>query len=147
VITYLVGNAHFAQYLFVTHVPGAGELTVLCAALVGALLSFLWFNCHPAQVFMGDTGALPLGGAIGYVAVVAKQEIALLVVGGIFVVEALSVIIQVLYFKKTGKRFFKIAPLHHHFQFKGLSETKVAVRFVIVATILAAFALAMLKMR
>jgi len=148
VICYIVGHARFAEYLFVWYVPGVGELSVLCAAMIGAGLAFLWFNCHPAEVFMGDTGSLPLGGVLGYAAVAAKQELLLVVVGGVFVVEALSVLWQVLYFRRTGgKRFFLCAPLHHHFEYKKIPETKIVVRFAIVAAVLAAFSLALLKLR
>jgi len=147
VISYVTGHVRFATYLKIAYIPGSGELTVFCAAIAGAGLAFLWYNCHPAEVFMGDTGSLPLGGALGYVAVVTRQELGLFIIGGIFVVEALSVIIQVVHFKRTGKRFFLMAPIHHHFQLKGLSETKVVVRFIIVAAILTAFAVATLKIR
>lgn len=146
-LAYLVGNAVFSHYLFIQFVPGAGELSVFCAALAGATLGFLWFNCHPAQVFMGDTGSLPLGGAIGFVALAIKQEFLLIIIGGVFVAEAASVIIQVLNYKCTKKRIFLIAPLHHHFQFMGWPENKIIVRFWIVSAILAAFGLAMLKLR
>ena len=147
VLSYVVGNVVFSNYLFIQFVPGAGELSVFCAALAGATLGFLWFNCHPAEIFMGDTGALPLGGAIGFVAVCIKQELLLVVIGGIFVVEAASVIIQVLNYKFTKRRVFRIAPLHHHFQYKGWAESKVTIRFWIIAAILAAFGLATLKLR
>ncbi len=146
-LSYIAGNSIFSKYLFIQPVPGAGELSVFCAALGGATLGFLWFNCHPAQVFMGDTGSLPLGGAIGFVAVAIKQELLLFIVGGIFVAEAVSVIIQVLHYKCTKRRVFRCAPLHHHFQFLGWAESKVTVRFWIIAAILAAFALATLKLR
>jgi phospho-N-acetylmuramoyl-pentapeptide-transferase len=146
-LSYVVGNAIFSKYLLVHYVPGAGELSVFCAAVGGATLGFLWFNCHPAEVFMGDTGSLPLGGAIGFVAVAIKQELLLVIIGGIFVVEAISVIMQVISFRTTGRRIFRIAPLHHHFQFSGWAENKVTVRFWIVAAILAAFGLATLKLR
>jgi len=148
VICYIVGHAKFAEYLFVWYVPGAGELAVICAAVIGAGLAFLWFNCHPAEVFMGDTGSLPLGGFLGYAAIVSKQELVLAVVGGIFVVEALSVLWQVFWFKRTGgKRFFECTPLHHHFEYKKVPETKIVVRFAIVAAVLAAFSVALLKLR
>ena len=142
---YLVGRTDYSAYLGVTHVPGSSELTVFCAAIVGAALGFLWFNCHPAHVFMGDTGALPLGGAIGYVAVVLKHELVLLVAGGVFVLEALSVIIQVAYFKRTRKRVFLCAPIHHHFIFKGWTETQVTVRLWLLSAIFALVSLAALK--
>ena len=146
-LSYIAGNAIFSDYLFIQHVPGAGELAVFCAALLGATLGFLWFNCHPAQVFMGDTGSLPLGGAIGFVAVAIKQELLLFIIGGIFVAEAASVILQVLHFKCTSRRIFRCAPLHHHFQFKGWPESRVTVRFWIIAALLAAFGVASLKLR
>ncbi|MCD6404538.1 MAG: phospho-N-acetylmuramoyl-pentapeptide-transferase [Planctomycetes bacterium] len=146
-LSYIVGNCVFSKYLFIQPVPGAGELSVFCSALGGATLGFLWFNCHPAQVFMGDTGSLPLGGAIGFVAVAIKQELLLFIVGGIFVAEVVSVIIQVLHYKCTKRRVFRCAPLHHHFQFLGWAESKVTIRFWIIAGILAAFALATLKLR
>jgi len=147
VISYVTGHVGFADYLKIPYIPGSGELAVFCAAIVGAGLAFLWYNCHPAEVFMGDTGSLPLGGALGYVAVVTRQELGLFIIGGIFVVEALSVMMQVFYYKRTKKRFFLMAPIHHHFQLKGLAETKVVVRFIIVAAILTAFAVATLKIR
>ncbi|HUV38288.1 MAG TPA: phospho-N-acetylmuramoyl-pentapeptide-transferase [Planctomycetota bacterium] len=147
VISYLTGHVGFSNYMKIAYIPGAGELSVFCAAIVGACLAFLWYNCHPAEVIMGDTGSLPLGGALGYVAVVTRQEIGLFIIGGIFVAEALSVMIQVFYYKRTKKRFFLMAPIHHHFQLKGLAETKVVVRFIIVAAILTAFAVATLKIR
>ena len=147
VLSYVAGNAVFSRYLFVQYVPGAGELAVFCGALAGATLGFLWFNCHPAEVFMGDTGSLPLGGAIGFVAVAIKQELLLAIIGGIFVAEAVSVIVQVFHYKCTKRRVFRCAPLHHHFQFGGLAESKVTIRFWIIAAILAAFGLATLKLR
>jgi phospho-N-acetylmuramoyl-pentapeptide-transferase len=147
IVAYVAGNVRFSEYLFIPYTPGTEELSVFCAAILGASLAFLWFNCFPAEVFMGDTGALPLGGAIGYVAVACRQELLLFFVGGIFVAEAVSVIIQILYFKRTGKRFFRMAPLHHHFELKGLSETKITVRFCIVAAVLAVLSVAMLKVR
>ena len=147
VISYLTGHARFATYLKIPYIPGSGELAVFCSAISGAGLAFLWFNCHPAEVFMGDTGSLPLGGALGYVAVVTRHELSLFIIGGIFVAEALSVLIQVFYFKRTGKRFFRMAPIHHHFQLQGTGETKVVVRFIIVAAILTAFTVASLKIR
>jgi phospho-N-acetylmuramoyl-pentapeptide-transferase len=147
VIGFLVGDARASDYLFIPHVPGAAETSVFAAALVGAGLGFLWFNCHPAQIFMGDTGALPLGGSLGLLSVITKQEVLLFVVGGVFVAEAASVILQVASYKLRGKRIFLIAPLHHHYQFKGWAETKVTVRFWIVAAILSLFSLVTLKIR
>lgn len=147
VITYVSGNVKFSEYLKIINVPGSGELTVVCAALVGAGLGFLWFNAHPAQIFMGDTGSLALGGLLGTIAVMVKQEILLLIVGGIFVAEALSVIIQVTSFKFRGKRIFKMAPLHHHFELSGVPESKLIVRFWIVAIILTFLTLSTLKLR
>jgi phospho-N-acetylmuramoyl-pentapeptide-transferase len=147
-MSYLVGRADFTRYLFITYVVGAGELTVFLAAMAGAGLGFLWYNAHPAEVFMGDTGALALGGALGTVAILIKQELLLVLVGGLFVVEAASVIIQVLSYKlRGGKRVFKMAPLHHHFELLGWSETKVTVRFWIIAAIFALLSLATLKVR
>lgn len=147
VVTYVVGNVKFSEYLLIVHVPGASELTVLCAGLVGAGLGFLWFNAHPAQVFMGDTGSLFLGGVLGTMAVLAKQEVLLVIVGGIFVAEALSVIVQVTSFKVRGKRVFKMAPLHHHFELSGVPESKLIVRFWIVAIVLTLLTLSTLKLR
>jgi len=147
VISYLVGNAKFATYLGIPHVPGAGELTLICAAIIGAGLAFLWFNAPPAAVFMGDTGSLALGGALGTIAVVAHHEIVLGIVGGLFVVEAMSVIIQVFFYKRTGKRVFKMAPIHHHFEQIGWSEPTVVIRFWIIAFVLALAGLATLKLR
>jgi phospho-N-acetylmuramoyl-pentapeptide-transferase len=147
-MAYLVGRADFAQYLYITPVAGAGELTIFCAAIAGAGLGFLWYNAYPADIFMGDTGALALGGALGTVAILVKQELLLVVVGGLFVLEAMSVIIQVLSYKlRGGKRVFKMAPLHHHFELCGWSETKVTVRFWIVAAIFALLSLSTLKVR
>jgi phospho-N-acetylmuramoyl-pentapeptide-transferase len=145
--SYLTGHAAFSGYLGLPFVPEAGELTVFCAALVGACLGFLWFNSYPANVFMGDTGSLSLGGALGVVAVLIKKELVLLVVGGVFVVEALSVILQVTSFKLRRKRIFLMAPLHHHFQLKGWSESKIVIRFWIVSVILALAGFATLKLR
>ena len=147
VISYLSGHAQFATYLRIPYIPGSGELAVYCSAVAGACLAFIWYNCYPAEVFMGDTGSLALGGSLGYVAVVTRNEIMLFVIGGIFVIEAISVIIQVAYFKRTKKRFFRMSPLHSHFQLQGLPETKVVVRFIIVAAMLTAFAIATLKIR
>jgi phospho-N-acetylmuramoyl-pentapeptide-transferase len=146
-MAYIAGRIDFSRYLFIPYAPGVGELAVFCGAILGAGLAFLWFNCYPAEVFMGDTGSLALGGALGYVAVATRQELLLLMVGGVFVAEAVSVIIQVLHFKRTGRRVFLCTPLHHHFQFKGWPETKVTVRFGIVAAVLAALSVATLKLR
>ncbi len=146
-IAYLVGNAVFANYLQLHSVPGSGELAVFCGALVGAGLGFLWFNAPPAKVFMGDTGSLSLGGALGSVAVIVKHEIVLAVVGGLFVLEAVSVIVQVASYKLTGKRVFRMAPLHHHFEKKGWHEPTIVIRFWIIASILALAGLSTLKLR
>ena len=146
-ITYLVGNLVFANYLQIHHVPGAGELSVFCGALVGACLGFLWFNAPPAQVFMGDTGSLALGSALGTIAVIIKHELVLAIVGGLFVMETLSVIIQVASFKLTGKRVFRMAPIHHHFEKLGWSEPTVVIRFWIIACILGLIGLSTLKLR
>ena len=147
VFTYVAGNSKVAAYLQVAYVPGAGEVAIFCGALVGASLGFLWWNGHPAEVFMGDVGSLALGGAIGTVAVLAKQELLLVVVGGLFVLEALSVIIQVASFKLTGKRVFRMAPLHLHFELGGWAESKVIVRFWILALLFALLSLSTLKLR
>ena len=147
VLTYLSSNARFADYLEIQKIPDAGELVIFCGSLVGASLGFLWYNAHPAEMFMGDVGSLALGGAIGVVAVIIKQEILLLSIGGVFVMEALSVIIQVGSFKLTGKRVFRMAPLHHHFELMGWSESKIIVRFWIVALVFALFSLTTLKLR
>ncbi len=144
---YLAGNARLSDYLQISSVQGAGELSVLCGAMVGAGLGFLWFNTYPAQVFMGDVGSLSLGGALGTIAVITKQEIVLIIVGGIFVVEALSVIFQVTSFRLYGKRIFRMAPIHHHFELKGWPEPKIIVRFWIISIILALVALSTLKLR
>lgn len=146
-ICYLVGNAKFADYLQIHHVVGSGELAVFCGALVGSCLGFLWYNAPPAQVFMGDTGSLSLGSALGTIAVIIKHELVLAIVGGLFVAETLSVIIQVASFKLTGKRVFRMAPLHHHFEKKGWSEPTVVIRFWIVACILGLVGLSTLKLR
>jgi phospho-N-acetylmuramoyl-pentapeptide-transferase len=147
VLTYVSSNFRWATYLEIQYIPGVGELTVFCGALVGASLGFLWYNAHPAEVFMGDVGSLSLGGALGLIAVIIKQEILLFFIGGIFVVEALSVILQVGSFKLRGKRIFRMAPIHHHFELLGWSESKVIVRFWIVALVFALFALTTLKLR
>ena len=147
IITYLVGNVKFANYLGIPHVPGAGDLTVLLMAIIGAGLAFLWFNAPPAAVFMGDTGSLALGGALGAIAVATHHEFVLAIIGGLFVVEALSVVIQVMVYKRTGKRVFLMAPIHHHFEHLGWSEPTVVIRFWIVSFILALAGLATLKLR
>ena len=147
VIAYAVGRVDFTEYLDVHYVPGTGELLVFCAGLIGGGLGFLWYNAPPAAVFMGDTGSLALGGALGAIAVATKHEIVLAIVGGLFVAEALSVIIQVLYFKRTGKRVFLMAPIHHHFEKKGWAEPQVVIRFWIISLILALIGLATLKLR
>jgi phospho-N-acetylmuramoyl-pentapeptide-transferase len=150
---YLTGSATYARYLFIPHIPGAGELIIFCGAMAGAGLAFLWFNAHPAQVFMGDVGALALGGALGTIAVIVRQEIVLFIMGGVFVVETLSVMIQVAYFKYTKKRFgtgrrvLLMAPLHHHYEQKGWKETQVVVRFWIITMMLVLFGLSSLKLR
>jgi phospho-N-acetylmuramoyl-pentapeptide-transferase len=147
IIAYLVGNAIFSKYLGVNFVIGAGDLAVVCGALIGAGLGFLWFNAPPAQIFMGDTGSLALGGLIGTVAVAVKHEIVLVIVGGLFVLEAVSVIVQVISFKTTGRRVFKMAPIHHHFEQLGWSEPQVVIRFWIIAFVLALIGLSTLKLR
>jgi phospho-N-acetylmuramoyl-pentapeptide-transferase len=147
VLTYAAGHARIADYLRIAWVPQTGELAVFCGAMVGASLGFLWFNAHPAEIFMGDVGSLSLGGAIGCLAVMIKQELLLVLVGGLFVLEAMSVILQVASFKLTGRRIFKMSPLHHHFELSGWKETKVVVRFWIIAIIFAMVSLATLKLR
>ncbi len=153
VFAYVTGSSVFSKYLFLPHIPGAGELLIFCSAMAGAGLAFLWFNTHPAQVFMGDVGALALGAALGTIAVIVRQEIVLAIMGGIFVVEALSVMVQVMYFKYTkkrygeGRRFFKMAPLHHHFEKSGWRETQVVVRFWIITMLLCLVGLSTLKLR
>jgi phospho-N-acetylmuramoyl-pentapeptide-transferase len=147
VFCYASGNRIFADYLGIPHVPGVGEATVFCGALVGAGLGFLWFNAYPAQVFMGDVGALALGAALGAVATSARQELVLFVMGGVFVMETVSVILQVASFKLTGRRIFRMAPLHHHFELKGWPEPRVIVRFWIITIILVLVGLATLKIR
>ena len=148
IFAYVAGHSNFADYLHVQHIASAGEITVVCGILAGAGMGFLWFNAHPAQVFMGDTGSIPLGAILGTVAVVTKHEILLVLVGGLFVMEAVSVILQVGYFKLTkGKRIFRMAPLHHHFELKGWHESKVIVRFWIISIILALISLSTLKIR
>jgi phospho-N-acetylmuramoyl-pentapeptide-transferase len=147
VLTYVTSFARFAAYLDIQHLPQVGELTVFCGALVGSSLGFLWYNAHPAEVFMGDVGSLALGGSIGMIAVAIKQEILLFFVGGVFVLEALSVILQVISFRLTGKRIFRMSPLHHHFELGGWSESKTIVRFWIAALVFALFSLTTLKLR
>jgi phospho-N-acetylmuramoyl-pentapeptide-transferase len=146
-ITYIVGNAVFSEYLQLHPVPGAGELAVFCGALVGAALGFLWYNAPPAMVFMGDTGSLSLGGALGAISVVTKHELVLAIVGGLFVLETVSVIVQVVSFKLTGRRVFRMAPLHHHFEEQGWAESTIVIRFWIIAFVLALLGLATLKLR
>ena len=146
-IAYLVGNSVFSSYLQIHYVPGTGELAVLCGALVGASLGFLWFNAPPAMVFMGDTGALSVGGALGAISVIVKHELVLLIVGGLFVLETVSVIVQVVSYRLTGRRVFRMAPLHHHFEKKGWAEPTIVIRFWIIALILALAGLATLKLR
>jgi phospho-N-acetylmuramoyl-pentapeptide-transferase len=147
VIAYAVGRVDFTEYLDVHYVPGTGEILIFCSALIGGGLGFLWYNAPPAAVFMGDTGSLALGGALGAIAVATKHEIVWAIIGGLFVVEALSVIIQVLYFKRTGKRVFLMAPIHHHFEKKGWAEPQIVIRFWIIALILAMIGMATLKVR
>jgi phospho-N-acetylmuramoyl-pentapeptide-transferase len=148
VFAYLAGNVKTASYLQIPYVPGSGELTVLCGAVLGASLGFLWYNAYPAELFMGDVGSLPLGAVLGTVAVITKQELVLILVGGIFVFETISVILQVAYFKMTGgQRIFRMAPIHHHFELKGWPESKVTVRFWIIAIILALLSIGTLKLR
>ena len=146
-LSYVTGHVKFANYLNIYYIEGAGELSVFCGAVMGASLGFLWFNCHPAEVFMGDTGALALGGALGTVAVLIKRELLLVIVGGIFVIEALSVMLQVFSFKLRGRRMFKMAPIHHHFELMGWPESRVVVRFWIVAAILALITITTLKLQ
>jgi phospho-N-acetylmuramoyl-pentapeptide-transferase len=146
-IAYFVGNALFSDYLQIHFVQGTGELAVICGALVGAGLGFLWFNAPPAQIFMGDTGSLALGGALGTIAVATKHELVLAIVGGLFVLEAVSVIVQVASFRLFGKRVFRMAPLHHHYEQKGWAESTVVIRFWIIAVVLALIGLATLKLR
>ena len=147
VLSYITGNFNFSEYLFIPYISGAGELAIVCTAILGASLGFLWFNCFPATIFMGDTGSLSLGGTLGVIAVLIKKELLLVLLGGVFVIEALSVIMQVASFRLTGKRVFKMAPLHHHFQFLGWKESKIIIRFWIIAIILAILTLATLKIR
>jgi phospho-N-acetylmuramoyl-pentapeptide-transferase len=147
VLTYLAGHHAFAQYLHLPFIPLAGELSVLCAGLLGAGLGFLWYNCPPAMIMMGDMGSLALGGFLAIISIMIKQECLLAIVGGVFVVETLSVIIQILVFKKTGRRFFLMAPIHHHFEKKGWSESTIVFRFWIISFLLGIFALSSLKIR
>ena len=145
---YVTGHSQLARYLQIAYIPGVGEVTVFCGAMVGAGLGFLWFNAYPAQVFMGDVGSLSLGGCLGFIAVLCKQELILVIVGGLFVIETISVILQVGYFKLSGgKRIFRMAPLHHHFELKGVPESKIIVRFWILSILLALAALSTLKLR
>jgi phospho-N-acetylmuramoyl-pentapeptide-transferase len=147
-LTYTTGHAEFAKYLDLVRLPGAGELTIFCGAMTGASLGFLWYNAHPAEIFMGDVGSLALGGSLAVVAVLIKQEILLLFIGGVFVLEAVSVILQVASYKlRGGKRIFKMAPLHHHFEALGWAESKIIVRFWIAGLVMALFALTTLKLR
>jgi phospho-N-acetylmuramoyl-pentapeptide-transferase len=147
IFAYVTGRADFSSYLFVPHIPGAGELTVICGAIAGAGLGFLWFNAYPAEVFMGDVGALALGAALGAIAIIVRQEIVLFVMGGVFVVETLSVVIQVISYRTTGRRVFRMAPLHHHYELKGWKENQVVVRFWIITMLLCLVGLASLKLR
>lgn len=146
-ISYLVGNANFAEYLHIPYVPGTGELAILCGALIGGAMGFLWFNAPPAMIFMGDTGSLAMGGVLGAMAVMVKHELVLVIIGGLFVLETVSVIVQVVSFKLTGKRVFAMAPIHHHFEKKGWSEPTIVIRFWIIAVILALIGLSTLKLR
>ena len=147
VLTIVIGNEKWARQLDFRDIEGAGELGVFCGAVLGACLGVLWFNAYPAQVFMGDTGALPLGGLMGYIAIVTRLELWLLIVGGVFVIEAVAVLLQIFHYKTTGRRLFRCAPLHHHYHLGGLSETQVVMRFWLLATVFAAFALATIKLR
>ena len=147
IFAYATGRADFSAYLLLPHVPGAGELTVICAAIVGAGMGFLWFNAYPAEVFMGDVGALALGAALGAIAIIVRQEIVLAIMGGVFVIETLSVVIQVASFKLTGRRVFRMAPIHHHYELQGWKENQVVVRFWIITMLLVLFGLSTLKLR
>src|SRR5204863_9428068 len=147
VFAYASGHAEFSRYLQIPAIPGAGEIAIVCAAIAGAGLGFLWFNAYPAEVFMGDVGALALGAALGMIALVVRQEVVLLIMGGVFVVETLSVMIQVASFKLTGRRVFRMAPLHHHYELKGWKENQVVVRFWIITMMLVLFGLSTLKLR
>ncbi|MDR2681962.1 MAG: phospho-N-acetylmuramoyl-pentapeptide-transferase [Holosporaceae bacterium] len=147
IVTYLVGHALFANYLHIVHIPYSGEICIFCGALIGSCLGFLWYNAPPAQIFMGDTGSLAIGGALGGISVIVKHEFVLAIVGGLFVMEAMSVMIQVVYFRLTGKRIFLMAPIHHHFEKKGWNESTVVVRFWIISIVFALIGLATLKIR
>ena len=146
-ISYVTGNIVFSEYLQILYIEGAGEISIFCGAIIGACLGFLWFNAPPAKIFMGDTGSLSLGGSLGAVAIITKHEIVLAITGGLFVLEALSVMVQVISFKLTGKRIFRMAPIHHHFEKKGWPESTVVIRFWIISIILAMIGLATLKLR
>ncbi len=146
-LTYITGHKVLSDYLDIQHIERAGEVTIFCGSMVGASLGFLWYNAHPAEVFMGDVGSLALGGAIGTVSVIIKQELLLVFIGGVFVAEGLSVMIQVVSFRLRGKRVFRMAPLHHHFELEGWSESKIIIRFWIASLILALFSLSTLKLR
>jgi phospho-N-acetylmuramoyl-pentapeptide-transferase len=147
IFAYVAGNSVFSEYLQLPYIPGAGELSIICGALAGAGLGFLWFNTYPAQVFMGDVGALAVGAAIGTIAIITRQELILVVMGGVFVIETVSVILQVASFKLTGRRIFRMAPIHHHFELKGWPEPRVIVRFWIISVVLVLLSLATLKVR
>jgi phospho-N-acetylmuramoyl-pentapeptide-transferase len=147
VIAYVTGNIKFAEYLNILYIPGSGEVTVFCAAFVGSAIGFLWFNAHPAEIFMGDTGSLAIGGILGLTAILLKHEFLLFVIGGVFVIEAMSVILQIASFKLSGKRIFKMAPIHHHFQLRGWQESKVVIRFWIWGIMFALLGLSTLKIR
>jgi phospho-N-acetylmuramoyl-pentapeptide-transferase len=147
ILSYVSGHARFAEYLEIARLPGAGELTIFCGSMVGASLGFLWYNAHPAEVFMGDVGSLALGGSMGTVAILIKQEVLLVFIGGVYVIEALSVILQVGSFKLRGKRILKMSPLHHHFEAIGWAESKIITRFWIAGLVMALFALTTLKLR
>ena len=143
----MTGRADYSNYLFLPYIPGAGELAVFCGAMAGAGLGFLWFNAYPAQVFMGDVGALAIGASLGTIAVIVRQEIVLFIMGGVFVVETLSVVVQVASFKLTGRRVFRMAPIHHHYELKGWKENQVVVRFWIITMLLVLFGISTLKLR
>ena len=147
VFAYLTGNINFSSYLGIPYVPGVGEMVVICGAIVGSGLGFLWFNTYPAQVFMGDVGALALGAALGAIAVIVRQELVLFIMGGLFVAETVSVMLQVVSFKLTGRRIFRMAPLHHHYELKGWPEPRIIVRFWIITVVLVLIGLASLKIR
>jgi phospho-N-acetylmuramoyl-pentapeptide-transferase len=146
-ISYVSGNIVFSEYLLINYIPGTGELSVLCGALIGSALGFLWYNAPPAKVFMGDTGSLALGATLGSIAIMVKHEIVLAIAGGLFVLETMSVVIQVISFKLTGKRVFRMAPLHHHYEKKGWAESTIVIRFWIITFVLALLSLATLKIR